>query len=77
MTTRKETVRVCDVCKKKVSDGGELHIGGHPHTDWFTVEQTSGSTQLDELKKRRDWDLCSIACLQKLANDVRKYQSRK
>lgn len=74
MTTRKETVRVCDVCTRKVSDGGELHVGGHPHSGWFTVEQTGGRTTLGELKKRRDWDVCSIGCLNTLAANIRKYQ---
>lgn len=74
MTTRKETVRVCDVCKKRVSDEGEKYYGGHPHNGWFAIHQTGGSTDLDSLKKIRDWDLCSTACLNTLAANIRKYQ---
>lgn len=72
--TRKETVRVCDVCNVRVSDEGEIYCGGHPHSGWFTVNQTNGSSALRELNKKRQWDVCSRECLKKLAAHIEKYQ---
>lgn len=70
MATKKETVMVCDVCKKRVSDEGEMHIGGHPHAGWFTVEMHGGATDLRSLKSQKSWDVCSPVCLKTLAVKV-------
>lgn len=70
MARRKENVRVCDVCKKRVSDEGEIHYGGHPHQGWFGVHETGGSTQLSELHRQKNWDACSAECLQKLVIQI-------
>lgn len=66
MTTRKETVRVCDVCERRVSDEGEIQYGGSAHQGWFSVHRTSGKTDLGSLKAHRDWDVCGIGCLKQL-----------
>ena len=71
MATRKETVRICDVCQKSVTDSGELWIGGHPHNGWFSVRQSGGSTDLESLHKQRDWDVCSVKCLKALAEKLK------
>ncbi len=67
MSTLKETVKICDVCKLRVSDEGELHIGGHPHSGWFDVEMHGGPTDLRSLKAQKSWDVCSAKCLAQLA----------
>lgn len=74
MSTKKATIKVCDVCEKKVSDGGETWIGGHPFSGWFEVNQHGGSTALHELRKKRDWDICSTKCLEELSKNLEKYQ---
>lgn len=66
MSRHKATVRICDICKKRVSDEGKISFGGSVHTGWFAIEQTSGSTQLSELNKQREWDVCGIECLRLL-----------
>lgn len=70
MATKKETVKVCDVCKKRVSDGGEVHFGGHPHAGWFAVEMHGGRTNLKALQAEHEWDVCGKQCLQKLAATI-------
>ena len=67
MATRKETVKVCDVCKKQVSDDGEMQLGGHPHSGWFAVQKHGGPTDLKSLREQKEWDVCGIGCLLKLA----------
>lgn len=42
MSTRKETVKICDVCKKRVSDDGEITFGGHVHNGWFKLNEHGG-----------------------------------
>lgn len=74
MATKKEIVRVCDVCSKEARTGGEMWIGGHPFNGWFTVSQHGGSTTLDELRKKREWDICSAKCLSEMSNNLGKYQ---
>lgn len=71
MSRHQATVRICDICKKRVSDNGEISYGGSVHTGWFTVEQTSGSTQLSELKKQREWDVCGVECLRRLVEGMK------
>ncbi len=70
--TRKETVRICDVCKKRVSDDGELSIGGHAHSGWFNLHMTEGSTRLEALKRQREWDVCSVLCLDRLVQQFQR-----
>jgi hypothetical protein len=67
MATRKETVKVCDVCKKRVSDEGEMHFGGHPHAGWFKIEKHGGPTDLESLRSQHRFDVCGTECLVKLA----------
>jgi hypothetical protein len=70
MATRKSKIIKCDVCGKEVSDEGGGWIGGHPWSGWFTVKEISGSTQLDELLRKKEWDICSKGCLRDFANPV-------
>jgi hypothetical protein len=67
MATKKETVKVCDMCKKRVSDEGETYYGGHPHAGWFSIFMHGGPTDLDSLKSEKQWDVCGKPCLQRLA----------
>ena len=66
MATRKETVKVCDACSKRVTDEGETHFGGHPHWGWFAIEKHGGKTDLESLREKRQWDVCGVQCLKKL-----------
>ena len=72
MAQKTENIRICDICKVKVSDDGEIHYGGNPHQEWFTICQTGGSTQLRELKKKKEWDICSLKCLKKFVDSLGK-----
>jgi len=69
----KEERRTCDCCgKDAVADLDNPTIGGHPFHGWFEIQQHGGSTQLAQLKKKRNWDLCGEECLRKtfpFAND--------
>jgi hypothetical protein len=67
MATKKQTVKVCDVCKHEVVDSGEMWIGGHSHAGWFAIEKHGGPTDLMSLREQKYWDVCSIECLTKLA----------
>lgn len=75
MATKKEVVKICDICEKRVVTGGQLYISGHPFNGWFAITQHGGSTTLHELRKKREWDICSEECLAKFAGDVDKYQN--
>lgn len=70
MSTRKETVKICDVCQKRVSDDGEITFGGHVHSGWFKLHEQGGGTSLEALRKVRDWDVCGIKCLKRLVAEL-------
>lgn len=70
MSTKKETVKTCDVCGKRVSDGGETYFGGHPHAGWFAVEMHGGPTDLSSLKSQKQWDVCGAVCLEVLGTQL-------
>jgi hypothetical protein len=63
MATRKNTILKCDQCGKEISDDGQCWFGGHPFSGWFLVKQHSGSTRLEELHRKKEWDICSKKCL--------------
>jgi hypothetical protein len=63
MATRKSTILKCDQCGKEVSDDGCAWIGGHPFSGWLSVKEHGGSTQLAELQRKKEWDICSLECL--------------
>lgn len=65
--TRRELIKVCDVCHKKVSDDGQLYATSHPHSGWFTVTRSGGSSNMPAINLRNQWDCCSVECLAKLA----------
>jgi hypothetical protein len=67
MSQHHAIIRICDICRKRVSDEGEVTYGGHVHAGWFTIERTGGSTTLRALKEEREWDVCSLGCLKMLA----------
>ncbi len=70
MSTKKETVKVCDVCKKRVSDEGETYFGGHPHAGWFKIEMHGGPTNLRALKAQHEWDVCGAKCFETLGKTL-------
>ncbi|MEI7534234.1 MAG: hypothetical protein WCK57_07665 [Verrucomicrobiae bacterium] len=68
MATRKSTILKCDVCGKEVTDEGSGWIGGHPFSGWYSLKEHGGSTQLVELNRQKDWDICSKGCLMDFSN---------
>ena len=70
MSTKKEVVKVCDVCQKRVSDEGETYFGGHPHAGWFYIEMHGGPTDLRSLQSQHQWDVCGRKCLTELAKKL-------
>jgi hypothetical protein len=71
VATKKETVKICDVCKKRVTDEGQTWVGGHPFVSWFAVENHGGLTDLASLKAQKEWDVCGVECLRKLATQLK------
>lgn len=65
--TKQVTTRICDNCKKEVSDGGELRIGGSVFSGWFEVKRICGSTSLENLRAQKEFDFCSPDCLKYFA----------
>ncbi len=65
--TRKEVVKVCDVCGRKVSDEGEISFGGHPHAGWFAIDKHGGPSDLRSIRSPHHWDVCGTKCLLELA----------
>ena len=70
MATEKQTVKVCDICKKKVAAESTMYIGGHPHAGWYAIEKHGGPTNLEALREQKQWDVCSEYCLQKLSKQL-------
>lgn len=66
---KEEKVRICDICKKRVSDSGETMFGGSVFSGWFNIEMTVGSSNVNELKTQREWDVCGKECLKKLVDE--------
>lgn len=64
---KKQNIRECDFCGKKVVADDEITYGGSPFDGWFFVEETSGSSQLSNLRRQKQWDLCSMKCLKQFA----------
>ena len=63
MTTRQEQVKICDNCKREVSDRGEKWVGGHPHNGWYSVSLHGGGTSIEALKRKRQYDFCCEKCM--------------
>jgi hypothetical protein len=63
MSSRKENILICDFCNKEKTDRGETFCGGHPFSGWFHVTIHGGSTRLEDLQKKRDFDFCSSYCV--------------
>jgi hypothetical protein len=63
MATRSEKILKCDQCGAEVSDKGQQWYGGHPFSGWLTLHESGGSTALEALSRKRDWDFCSRKCL--------------
>jgi hypothetical protein len=70
MATKLETKIVCDVCKETTTDDGQTYYGGHPFNGWFHIDRHGGATDLASLRKQKDWDICSLKCLKKLAATI-------
>lgn len=68
MKSKKEVLQ-CDMCDKWVESDEDMYIGGHPFQGWYHLNQHGGSTQLQELRKKRDWDFCSLQCISDFCAD--------
>ena len=66
---KEEKVRICDVCKKKVTDSGETMFGGSVFNGWFRLEITAGGTALRDTLTQTEWDICGKDCLKKLVEE--------
>ena len=62
-------ILTCDVCGKTVSDSGEAMYGGSVFSGWYQLVEHGGSSELSELRRKKDWDIRGIECLRKFAND--------
>lgn len=58
-----ESVIVCDVCGKTVSDRGKTYYGGHPFDGFITVTIHDFSTSLRSLERKKIFDFCDKTCL--------------
>ena len=74
MSTRTEVVKTCDACGKRLSDDGEARYGGHPHNGWIHLNIHGGRTDLESLRKKKDYDVCGLGCLEEL---VRRLTNRR
>lgn len=63
MVQKSASIRICDCCKKEVSDNGEMRFGGSAFDGWIHLNVVNGSTQLNELNKKSNFDFCSKECL--------------
>ena len=70
MATKKAIIKVCDVCEREAQDDGEMRFGGHPFNDWFHITRHGGATDLDSLRKKKEWDICSVPCLAELTKTI-------
>jgi len=59
------TTLYCDICGKTTT--GETQVGGSPFSGWFQVAEISGSSQIEELRRKKSWTLCGLTCLQAYA----------
>jgi hypothetical protein len=67
MKLKIETLQ-CDMCGETAEADQDMYIGGHPFNGWYHLNQHGGSTQLQQLRKKRDWDFCSLKCLSDFCN---------
>lgn len=77
METSKKVLK-CDVCGKTAEAEDVGYYGGHPFQGWFILNERGGSTMLEELQRKKNWDICSIGCLKKFttAPSFRKKQNK-
>ena len=66
----KTRVLKCDVCGKTVEAEDTGYFGGHPFQGWYILEERGGSTMLEELQRKKNWDICSRECLAKFSKQV-------
>jgi hypothetical protein len=71
MATKQATIKTCDVCKETATATDEPRYGGHPFNGWFHIKRHGGATDLESLRKVKEWDICSPACLKKLGNTIK------
>lgn len=62
---------ICDNCRKEITNNGEVSYGGSWAGGWYHLSKWLGSTQLEELQKIRNWDFCSIKCLQEFVQSLK------
>jgi len=60
-----QKVRICDHCGKKQVDDGKQLYGGSLFHSWCALHIENGSTSLEALAAKKDFDFCSIECMQK------------
>ena len=67
---KEEKVRICDVCEKRISDGGETrNFGNSVFLGWFKLERVYNTGSEKDLQTQNEWDICSKECLQKLIEE--------
>ena len=66
METSKKVLK-CDVCGKTAEAEDTSYFGGHPWQGWFVLKERGGSTMLEELQRKKNWDICSVECLAKFS----------
>jgi hypothetical protein len=65
MSTRKETVRICDHCKNETRFKlDEVYYDGHPLIGWLQLSEHGGVVASDTNTKTLDYDFCSKKCLE-------------
>lgn len=61
--------RKCDCCGQIIGQPtNNIMFGGSPWDGWMELKFTNGSTQLQELQKKKEFDFCSKDCLIKFLN---------
>lgn len=63
MARQTANIRICDHCEAQKMDDGVPRIGGSVFTGWVEVKLIDGSTHLDALRKKKDFDFCSFNCM--------------
>jgi hypothetical protein len=58
-----QKVRICDECAKKQIDDEKPRFGGSIFNGWCTLHIENGSTRLEALESKKDFDFCSVNCM--------------
>jgi hypothetical protein len=65
MARKSEEARICDQCQvtQRYSTDNGGYYGGHPLEGWLHLNEHGGSSRLEDLRKKKDFDFCSYRCL--------------